>query len=93
MPNFANTWVKGGKMMLDLELTQKMIEVQLIKEKTGTYPTTLPMLKSQVCPEQTWQYQVKNNQVTFNFSQELPWMSEEQAKENNVVLPLTFTLK
>ncbi len=90
-PNFSKQWLRGGTVMLDLELTQKILQTEVIKQKTGQYPDSLPNLNSQICPEQKWQYQKTNNQVTLNFSQELPWQNQEENQGNIMILPLTFT--
>jgi hypothetical protein len=89
LPNFGNQWLKGGGVMLDWELTGKVLEIRAIKEKTGQYPDRLSSLDSQVCPNQQWTYQKEDDQVTLNFSQKLDWKIPE-TEDNTLILPLTF---
>jgi hypothetical protein len=93
IPSFSSQWIKGGNAMLDLELTQHILQAQSIKQKTGKYPQTLPNLNSKVCPDQTWQYEIKNNEIILSFSQQLPEETRNQNQENTLNLPINFILK
>jgi hypothetical protein len=92
-PNFSDQWLRGGSVMLDLELTHKILQAEIIKQKTSEYPHTLANLNSQVCPNQKWEYDKIDNQVTINFSQELPWKKLGENQGNTFTLPVNFTLK
>ena len=51
-------WIKGGQLMLDLELTQKIIQAKEAAAKEGKWPNSLPNLDSSICPNTKWIYQV-----------------------------------
>jgi hypothetical protein len=63
-PSWVNQWVKGKKLMLQLELTQKVLEVRSLVAKSKL-PKSLPSLSSTVCPANKWVYKVSPEQVAI----------------------------
>jgi hypothetical protein len=90
VPNFTNQWLRGGLVMLDLELTHQILQLETIKQKTSQYPDSLSGLNSQVCPQETWEYQLNNNQVMLKFSQDFLSKFPGENRGNTFTLPLTF---
>lgn len=89
MPSWGSQWRKAGKMMLDWELTQKIIQVKALAAEQGTWPETLPDLESKVCPGQRWIYQVTGDRsISLSFSENLDWLDPQ---ENAIDLPLTYS--
>ena len=90
MPNLAGQWRKAGKMMLDWELTQKILQVKALAAEQGTWPEKLPDLESKVCPGQRWIYQVAGDRsISLSFSKNLDWL---ELQENSIDLPLTYSM-
>jgi hypothetical protein len=57
-PNFLNQPRKATHYMLDLELTQKILQVKALAAKTGKWPQSVPNMESEICPGFEWVYQV-----------------------------------
>jgi hypothetical protein len=65
--------LKGQTRSLEMELTQKVLTAKsLAAARGGKWPDTLPDLKSQVCPDQTWIYKViPDGNMSISFSREI----------------------
>jgi len=87
LPYFFSQWPKGGKQMLRLELTQKILQVKAQAAKLGRWPQSVPHLESSICPGQKWLYQVSSDgTMSLTFSQQL-------TSTNNKPEKLTYQAK
>ena len=78
-------WVNSGRFMLELELTQKILQVKELAAKAGTFPQSVPSMDSSVCPGSKWIYQVSpNGTMSISLSPIPAWLSEYKG------LPLTY---
>jgi hypothetical protein len=50
----SNWWVRAGRMMLELELTQKILQIK----EMGANARNLPNVQSAICPNAQWTYQL-----------------------------------
>jgi hypothetical protein len=81
--------IQASKYMLDLELTQKILQVKAQAAKVGKWPETVDNLESDICPGFTWVYQVaEDGTMSLSLSQEPDWQADRL--ENNRGLPLTY---
>jgi hypothetical protein len=81
--------IQASKYMLDLELTQKILQVKAQAAKVGKWPETADNLESAICPGFTWVYQVaEDGTMSLSLSQEPDWQADRL--ENNRGLPLTY---
>jgi len=87
--SWMSQWVKGGRGMLNLELTQKVLEVKEIAAKNGSFPPSLKPMYSSICPGVKWVYEVSpdGQTMSINLSPQFPWISQEQK------LPFTYRQK
>ena len=86
--SFLNQVVKAEKHMLDLELTQKIVQAKALAAETGKWPTTLPNLESNVCPGYEWVYNVaEDGTMSLSLNPEPEWAVERQKKQG---LPMDF---
>lgn len=87
--SWMSQWVKGGRGMLNLELTQKVLEVKEMAAKNGSFPPSLKPMYSSICPGVKWVYEVSpdGKTMSINLSPQFPWISQEQK------LPLTYSQK
>lgn len=77
--------------MLDLELTQKILQVKALAAKTGKWPASVPEMKSSICPEAKWLYRVApDGTMSLSFSEKPKWL-EERLKYKG--LPFTYSDK
>ncbi len=82
---------KAAKSMLDLELTQKILQVKALAAKTGKWPASVPEMKSSICPGAKWLYRVApDGTMSISFSEKPKWL-EERLKYKG--LPFTYSDK
>lgn len=82
---------KAAKSMLDLELTQKILQVKALAAKTGKWPPSVPEMKSSICPGAKWLYRVApDGTMSISFSEKPKWL-EERLKYKG--LPFTYNDK
>lgn len=83
--SLSHAWSRFARLTLDRELTEKILELQQQKARTGTWPSGLPSARS-VCPDATWQYEVSpDGNITLQFSRKLQWRDA-----SGLILPLEF---
>ncbi|MEG4805395.1 hypothetical protein QUB63_32520 [Microcoleus sp. ARI1-B5] len=89
---FPSQTSKAAKSMLDLELTQKILQVKALTAKTGKWPASVPDMKSSICPGAKWVYRVApDGTMSISFSEKPKWL-EERLKGNGA-LPFTYSDK
>ena len=52
----SNWWVRAGRIMLELELTQKILQIK----EMGANARNLPNVQSTICPNAQWTYEFDN---------------------------------
>ncbi|MEQ8537936.1 MAG: hypothetical protein RIB93_10860 [Coleofasciculus sp. D1-CHI-01] len=91
-PNFLNQPRIATHYMLDLELTQKILEVKALAAKTGKWPQSVPKMESEICPGVEWVYQVSpEGTMSISLSEQSEWLTERI--ENQNALPLTYSTR
>jgi hypothetical protein len=91
--NVSHQTSKGAKSMLDLELTQKILQVKALAAKTGKWPASVPEMKSSICLGAKWLYRVApDGTMSISFSEKPKWL-EERLKNNRRGLPFTYSDK
>lgn len=101
IPSFLNQEFKAEKYMLELEFTQKILQVKEIAAKQGKWPDSVPNLESSFCPGYRWVYQVsEDGTMSISLNKKPEWVGEmsislnekpEWAKDRT--LPLTYSDK
>jgi hypothetical protein len=90
--SFLNQISKATKSMLDLELTQKILQVKALAAKAGKWPPSVPEMKSSICPGAKWVYRVApDGTMSISFSEKPKWL--EQRLKSNIALPFTYSDK
>ena len=83
---------KAAKSMVDLELTQKILQVKALAAKAGKWPPSVPEMKSSICPGAKWLYRVApDGTMSISFSEKPKWL--EQRLKSNLALPFTYSDK
>ncbi|AFZ05603.1 hypothetical protein Osc7112_1047 [Oscillatoria nigro-viridis PCC 7112] len=89
--NLPSQTSKAAKSMLDLELTQKILQVKALAAQTGKWPASVPDMKSSICPGSKWLYRVApDGTMSISFSEKPKWL-EERLKYKG--LPFTYSDK
>ncbi|MEG4275680.1 MULTISPECIES: hypothetical protein [unclassified Microcoleus] len=90
--SLSNQTSKGAKSMLDLELTQKILQVKALAAKTGKWPPSVPEMKSSICPGAKWLYRVApDGTMSISFSEKPKWLDERLKSRR--WLPFTYSDK
>ena len=84
-PSFSRQWERAGRIMLELELTQKILQVKEIAAKEGQLPESLPNMESAVCPGYQWVYGVAEDKRRSLSLTPIPTLGEDDR-----ALPLTY---
>jgi hypothetical protein len=88
-PAFFNGHHRATQYMLDLELTQKILQVKALAAKTGKWPQSVPNIESEICPSVEWVYQVSpDGTMSISLSEQPEWLTERREK-----LPLTYSTR
>jgi hypothetical protein len=89
---FLNQISKAAKSMLDLELTQKILQVKALAAKAGKWPPSVPEMKSSICPGAKWLYRVApDGTMSISFSEKPKWL--EERLKSSIALPFTYSDK
>ena len=90
--DFPSQTRKAAQSMLNLELTQKILQVKALAAKAGKWPPSVPEMKSSICPGAKWLYRLApDGTMSISFSEKPKWM-EERLKSSRA-LPLTYSDK
>lgn len=85
-PNMSSQWRKSGRLMLEFEMTQKILQAKEFAAKQGKWPQSLPGLESSVCPGYKWIYKVSpDGTMSISLSQTPAWFKKD------FLVPLTYT--
>ena len=89
MPSFYHVLLKARQYQLDLELTDKILQVKELAKKEGKFPQSIPNLESSVCPGVNWVYQVKpDGSMSISLEQKSQWLVEKEKEPK--ALPLNY---
>ncbi|WP_425216780.1 hypothetical protein [Tumidithrix helvetica] len=88
-PSWVNQWVKGKKMMLQLELTEKVLGVREAIAKSKL-PKSIPSALSVACPSSKWNYSVMPEKVTISLS---PTPDALTKSEDDLAYSYTISIK
>ena len=84
--NLANVFRRADRLIIDTELTERILEARMLKTRLGRWPTETPALKASRMPGGNWRYSVgADGRLTVSFSRELHWEGQ-----NGLVLPLRY---
>jgi hypothetical protein len=90
--DFPSQTRKAAQSMLDLELTQKILQVKALAAKAGKWPPSVPEMKSSICPGAKWLYRVApDGTMSISFSEKPKWL--EQRLKSSRGLPFTYSDK
>ncbi|MEQ8975778.1 MAG: hypothetical protein RIE73_36025 [Coleofasciculus sp. C1-SOL-03] len=90
VPAWFNQPRKATHYMLDLELTQKILQVKALAAKAGKWSPSVPNMESEICPGLEWVYQVSpDGTMSISLSEQPEWLTERI--ENQNALPLTYS--
>lgn len=67
----ARRWKNAGDRALALELSEHVLIAKQQRAEHGTWPTYLPNLTSQTCPNERWIYEVTEDTMTLSLSKPL----------------------
>ncbi|MGB3508114.1 MAG: hypothetical protein WBA93_02480 [Microcoleaceae cyanobacterium] len=82
--SFFNQELKAAKYMLELEFSQKILQVKEIAAKQGKWPDSLPKMESSFCPGYRWVYQVsEEGEMSISLNEKPDWAKDR-------TLPLTY---
>ncbi|MGB7272718.1 MAG: hypothetical protein WBC69_05435, partial [Geitlerinemataceae cyanobacterium] len=93
---FNSNWMSNpigrvDKSMLDLELTQKILQVKALAAKEGKWLPSVPDMESSICPGAKWVYGVApDGTMSIEFSEQPEWLEE---RLENGGLPFTYSDK
>jgi hypothetical protein len=69
--------LKAAKSMLELEFTQKILQVKELAKKQGKWPESMPNLESLFCPDRQYIYQVsEDGTMTISLDQQPEWVKD-----------------
>ncbi len=87
-PSLASMWRKPGRLMLELSMTQKILQAKELAAKQGKWLQSLPGLESSVCPGYKWIYKVSpDGTMSISLSEIPEWLKKATG------VPLTYTAK
>ena len=69
----SNWWTRAGRIMVDLELTQKILQMK----EVGSSPQSIPNTQSTICPNANWVYQFTPNERRSITLAPLPWWAAD----------------
>jgi hypothetical protein len=74
VPNLANSIRRADRLIIDLELTERILEARIRRAALGRWPAAIPGLETSRMPGEHWSYFVGNDgRMTIYFSRELHW--------------------
>jgi hypothetical protein len=77
--------------MLELELTQKILQVKALAAKEGKWLPSVPDTESSICPGAKWLYRVApDGTMSISFSEQPEWLEERLERGG---LPFTYSDK
>jgi len=82
-PLFSDAWTRTGRIMVEMELTQKILQIK----EMGANARNLPNIQSAICPNAQWTYQLERSNGSSIALTPLPrWAAGVQQR-----LPLIYS--
>jgi hypothetical protein len=89
--NLTSQSGKAATSMLELELTQKILQVKALAAKEGKWLPSIPDMESSICPGAKWIYRLApDGTMSISFSEKPQWL-EKRLKNGG--LPFTYSDK
>ncbi len=73
LPSLPNFWTRAGRFMVELELTQRILQMK----EMGSSPQNIPNTPSTICPNANWVYQSTPNERRSITLAPLPWWAAD----------------
>ncbi|WP_227788899.1 hypothetical protein [Nodularia sp. LEGE 04288] len=75
---FVSQWKKVIKLGVQMELTQKILQIKQIAAKQGNWPQSVPGIEnSTICKDAQWIYQVsENGMMSITLSNQIEWLKK-----------------
>lgn len=84
--NLAGAMARANRLVIDGELTERVLEARAWKARAGRWPTDLPNLGTSRIPGERWIYSVgADGRLTISFSRKLLWKDQQ-----GLMLPLVW---
>jgi hypothetical protein len=78
LPNLAGAIRRADRLIIDMELTERILEARMLKAGLGLWPTGIPGIEISRMPGEHWTYFVSNDgRMTIYFSRELQWEGQQ----------------
>lgn len=58
IPNLSNAWLRVKYLRIQMELTQKVLELKTVRDAHGAWPVQVPGIEKSFCPQEHWTYTV-----------------------------------
>ncbi len=89
IPSTRNVFNRADRLVVDAELTAKILEVKELRKKNGgRWPAAAPGIESSKFPGASWRYEVSpDGRMTLSFSRDL----ESPYPTSRLALPLRFS--
>lgn len=85
---------KVDKLVIDIELTQKILQVKEIASKTGSVPKQISGIESSTCGNSKWSYKISpDGTMSISLLNQPSWLKEKYRSNNSLKLPLTYSAK
>jgi hypothetical protein len=91
LPNIRNSFVRADRLVVDAELTSKILEARsLRRENGGRWPAAIPGIEASRYPEASWRYEASpdGGRMSIAFSRALTFPDGQGWKRS---LPLRFS--
>ncbi|MBD2388622.1 hypothetical protein [Cylindrospermum sp. FACHB-282] len=90
---WLSQWRKVMKTALQIELTQKIIQIKEIANKQGNWPQQVPGIESSaICKDAKWIYHVsENGTMSISLSKQFDWLQGKPGDSNYI--PLNYSAK
>jgi hypothetical protein len=91
MPNTKNSFVRADRLVVDAELTSKILEAKRLRsENGGRWPAAIPGIETSRFPGASWRYEVspEGGRMSIAFSREL---ASPYGQSGMKALPLRFS--
>jgi hypothetical protein len=82
-------WNREARLRLDLELTDKVLQIKEALHKTNSTQQNETM-KSDICPGENWTYVRDNDSYSISFSKKIDWSKADEIPEGTLILPQTY---
>jgi hypothetical protein len=86
----TDPWIQVSAMALNVEYTQKILQLKEIAAQQNQWPTVLPNPNSQVCEGMKWQYGVSDGTMSLSLDNPEPLTENRTEVIRFTDLPYTY---